>query len=69
MKLTPLETLRLMTLSSPTKAPLRMNSTFDVSIEYESGLARNMERRSMSPLTLHCIALTSTNIQVSMRRS
>ena len=37
--LTPLATLRLMTLSKPTKAPLSMNSTFEVSIWYMSGFA------------------------------
>lgn len=36
---TPLATRRLTMLSSPTNAPLRMNSTFDVSMKYVSGFA------------------------------
>lgn len=40
---TPLSTRRLMIPSRPTKAPLRMNSTFDVSIWYVSGFAVEYE--------------------------
>jgi hypothetical protein len=40
VRLTPLATLRLITASKPTKAPLSMNSTFDVSIWYMSGFAK-----------------------------
>lgn len=47
--LTPLATLRLITASRPTKAPLSMNSTFDVSIWYISGFAEK-ESGTSEPL-------------------